>query len=378
MRIIVMTSRYPSKDSPYSHMFVHTRNKEYLSQGHQILVLVPAKKHEHYQIEGVKVVLDNVESLSRHLANADRVMIHLLYHRFDRETDADTLYKRVLAERLPTMFFLHGVETQTIWNSRREDINWTSPATIARWLYRDFYLIKRMRQTLIMFSEDAVPCKFITPSKWMLKEAVRHTKVKLDHKSLVIPNGIDTEHFKFKQQWQHREQLLSIRPLAYRGKYAVDLLLEVMSLRKENESLTLYGKGEDEALINEVANASIHSAHFQLNAEFLNHFEIPAIHANHGVYLAVTRMDAQGVSMCEAMASGLPTISFNTCAIPEFIKHQNTGFLAEAYDTTQFSNYIDELVENRRLFESVAENARAAMEEIDIRKTTALELDEKL
>jgi glycosyltransferase involved in cell wall biosynthesis len=212
----------------------------------------------------------------------------------------------------------------------------------------------------------------------MLAESIRHTGVDLSAKSLVIPNGIDTGHFEFADRWQQRDKLLSIRPLIYRGKYAIDLLLAAGAKQPESVSLSLYGRGPDQQLIAQQAKAMLDTLQFNLNAEFINHQDIPGIHCAHGIYLAVTRMDAQGVSMCEAMASGLPTLSFDTCAIAEFIHHNETGLLADAYDVAQFSGFIDELRENRHLFDTLAVNGRAAMEAIDISKTTRRELSERL
>jgi len=378
LNIVVLTGRYPSLDSPYSHMFVHTRNVEYVAKGHKVTVLVPEKKASEYEIDGVNVILADVQTLAKYLETADRVMIHLLMHRFEKQVDAGYLYEHVLRERLPTLFFIHGVESQTIWHSRRDDIKWHNPKTIARWLYRDCYLIKRMISTLKKFNEPNFPCKFVTPSKWMLEESIRHTGIDLSAKSLVIPNGIDIEHFKFEDHWGNRHNLLSIRPLIYRGKYAVDLLLETAAKLDNKFFLSLYGKGEDEKTILDVAGKTIKSLSFILEAQFINQRDIPTIHAEHGIYLAVTRMDAQGVSMCEAMASGMPTLSFDTCAIPEFIQHNETGLLAQSYNVEQFSSHINELVENRHLFDSLARNARKAMEAIDVNITTQQELDAKL
>lgn len=355
-------------------MFVHIRNKEYLAQGHSVEVLVPSNKVERYEVDGVCVTLDNVQALEKKLAGADRVMIHLLYHRLDRATDASVLYSRILKERCPTVFFIHGVETQTIWNSRRDDIKWYSPTKIARWLYRDLFLIKKMIATLRDFNQKDFPCKFVTPSKWMLQESIRLTDVKLTKKALIIPNGIDTEHFTFDPKWERREHLLSIRPLIYHGKYAIDLLIEAMSKLNIDSSLTLYGRGPDERLIRDTARSQLKLVQFILNAQFIDHSEIPSIHAKHGVYLAVTRMDAQGVSMCEAMASGLPTVSFATCAIPEFVQHGKTGLLASCYDTTEFSNCVYQILDDRALFDKLSINARKAIEKIDIRETVSLEL----
>ena len=377
VRIIVLTSRYPSEDSPYSHMFVHTRSMQYLASGCSVTVLIPAKHETKYVLDGISVVLAPVSKLASFIDTADRIMIHLLYHRIDTDTDAGYLYDAVLKSKIPTLFFIHGVETQTIWNSRREDISWLSPKTIARFVYRDFYLIKRMINTLKSFLDISFPCRFVAPSRWMLDESYRHTGLDLSNKSLIIPNGIDTSHFEFRDLWNNRFNILSIRPLYLKGKYAIDLLLESYTYLPDSFQGCLYGKGPDEYLIQQKIN-QLTNKKIKLIPKFLNQNEIPRVHSLYGIYAAVTRMDAQGVSMCEAMASGLPVVSYDTCAIPEFITHFDNGLLAKNYDAAQFYSYIEMLADDRKLFDKIASNARYSMEKIDIRKTTLRELSEDI
>lgn len=378
MNLVILTGRYPSKSSPYSHMFVHTRSKQYVAQGHSVTVLVPSESSQSYNIDGVTVILGPVNELVKFLLGADRIMIHLLLHRFSKTIDAGVLYRFILDNKIPTLFFIHGVEAQTIWSDRRDDISWRSPKSIARWLYRDYYLIKRMINTLAEFVESDIPVKFITPSKWMLNEAIKNTGVDLSKKSLVIANGIDTTNFSFTDRWADRDKLLSIRPLTYRGKYAVDLVLETAKRMPPNIQTDLYGMGPDEEKIKDIAKSLNITDRFTLNSRFLQPIEIPKVHQKAGIYLGVTRMDAQGVSMCEAMSSGLPTVSFSTCAIPEFIEHNETGLMAKPYDMDEYSALVSELVENRSLFEKLAINAHKSMVEIDIVKTSTQELTAKL
>ena len=107
---------------------------------------------------------------------------------------------------------------------------------------------------------------------------------------------------------------------------------------------------------------------------FIPHSKIPDIHNQFGMYYAVTRMDAQGVSMCEAMASGLPVVSFDICAIPEYIEDGVTGLLVSPYDVKSAAENILELSINKNLYTTLAENGRKAMEKIDISVTTQKEL----
>ena len=116
-------------------------------------------------------------------------------------------------------------------------------------------------------------------------------------------------------------------------------------------------------------------ANLTLHRNFIKNSEIPALHQQHGIYGAVTRMDAQGVSMCEAMASGLPTVSFDITAIGEFITSGKNGFLVKPYDLEEYAHHIQELAENRQLFDKIALTGRASMENIDVRKTCKMEID---
>ena len=63
---------------------------------------------------------------------------------------------------------------------------------------------------------------------------------------------------------------------------------------------------------------------------FLTRDSIRELHAQHGLFLCPTRQDAQGVSMCEAMSSGLVPITSHNTAIPEFVAHGVNGFLCRA------------------------------------------------
>ena len=372
MNIVVLSSRYPTEQQPYSHMFVHTRNKEYISKGHLVTVLVPSTEQHCYEIDGVKVVKGSVKTFTKFLDTCDGVMIHLLMHRFSADTDGGFLYDYIQHHNIPTLFFIHGVECQKIWRSRRDDIKLSSPRSIARFIYRDFYLIKKMQKTLLGFCADNAKAAFVTPSHWMSQESMVSTGIDTDNKTSIIPNGIDTTKFTFTCHWQDRHKVVSLRPLYEKGKYAVDLLIDAACKTQNKElSFHLYGDGPDKELIQQQVSSL---TNFQLNVGFLKPEQISDMHQGYGVYAGVTRMDAQGVSMCEAMASGLPVVSFDTCAIPEFIKHNETGLLAKSYNVQMYCDLLNDLVNDKNLYTRLAEDGRKFIETIDIKNTTDQEL----
>jgi hypothetical protein len=82
-----------------------------------------------------------------------------------------------------------------------------------------------------------------------------------------------------------------------------------------------------------------------IKGTFLDQKSIKALHDQNGVFLAISRQDAQGVSMCEAMSSGLAIISSNNTAIPEFIPDYQGGLLSNN-TPSDIANKILEIVEN--------------------------------
>ena len=377
MKLCVLTGQYPNQKSPYRHGFVHTRNLWYRRFGHEVMVLVPAKTAQRYVYEGIEVLEAPVKQLVAQMEKmeADVFCVHLLLHRIDTNIDGGVIYDWLLQKQARLLFFIHGVETQKIWQSRRGDIQWRRPATIARMFYRDAYLIKRMTTTFKQFLR-ASTCRFVAPSMWMFRESFSTTKVPLAETGDVIPNGINTELFEFTDRWQDRCKVLSIRPLTQQAKYAVDLFIDAAANADPKLEFHLYGDGVDTEVhrIQNLASQQV-SKSLTLHRHFLKNKEIPALHQNFGLYGAVTRMDAQGVSMCEAMASGLPVVSFDITAISEFVKHGENGFLAPPFDIRRYCDYLQELSEDRDLFDKIAQAGRASMEAIDIRKTCQMEID---
>ena len=376
MKIAVLTSRYPTEKEPYNHMFVHIRNREYLKKGETVEVFIPSRKKYSYFFEGVKVNKDSVRNIAKKLEKFDVIFIHLLHPSLIQEIDGSYLYDFILKYQIPTLFFIHGIEVQKIWISRREDIEILKPKSIVRFLYHDFFKIPRIKNFINRFLSEHPHFRFIAVSKWMLENVHTNLGIDISSKTKIIPNGIDTELFKFKDRWPKRYNILTIRPLILRGNYAVDLAINTMNFIKNSKiSLSIYGKGKDAQTIKQIIKSNKFSNKITLNEIFVQHREIPKIHKLYGIYYAVTRLDSQGVSMCEAMASGLPVISFNVSAIPEFVKHMETGILIEPYNLKKAAEWIETLVIDRNLYLKLAENARKFIETIDIKKTTDKELE---
>lgn len=200
--------------------------------------------------------------------------------------------------------------------------------------------------------------KFIFVSKWF-KEAVAEedTDCKVANYE-IIPNVVDENIFNFmSKSKEDRKKILTIRPFASR-KYANDLTVKaLLKLSKEDffkeMEVSIYGKG---SMFNEILKPLRKFENIKIYEKFLTQEEITNEHKKHGIFMCPTRLDAQGVSMCEAMSSGLIPITNGVTAIPEYVS-KDTGILAEEEDYMGLYKGIKELYEDPDKFIEMSKNA---------------------
>jgi glycosyltransferase involved in cell wall biosynthesis len=76
------------------------------------------------------------------------------------------------------------------------------------------------------------------------------------------------------------------------------------------------------------------------------------------VFALVSFQEGLPISLLEAMALGIPSISTNVNAIPEAVKHLETGWLIEAGDDKHLAEAIDTLKTDENLREKLSKNGR--------------------
>jgi len=124
---------------------------------------------------------------------------------------------------------------------------------------------------------------------------------------------------------------------------------------------TIYGDGE---YFDELIKPLERFENVNLFKEFLSQEEISKIHKEYGVFICPTRWDSQGVSMCEAMSSGLVPISNKVSAIPEFVTHLKTGLLAYPESAVSLAYQIEKLYLDEDLFLNLSRNTASEIRNI--------------
>lgn len=72
------------------------------------------------------------------------------------------------------------------------------------------------------------------------------------------------------------------------------------------------------------------------------------------VMLLPSEKESFGLVALEAMACGVPTVGSMAGGIPELITHGETGFLAPIGDTDRMAEYVERLLINPRLYETIS------------------------
>lgn len=352
--ILILTNHYPSPDDLYRNMFVHTRLTAYKDQGCivDVMRMNIYAKDQLREFEGINVVDGHEDMLACALANGniDTVCVHFL-----DENMWSVLQNYV--DQVRIIVWVHGAEIQPWW---RREYNYNSDAELeAAKVQSDI----RMKFWAGVFetAKTSNNIHFVFVSKYFADEIFEDNQIELDEKQYsIIHNCIDTERFTYeKKSSEQRKKLLSIRPYAS-NKYANDLTVKaIQELSKEpwfNQlDIALFGNG---ALFDDLLKPLAKFKNVHTEKRFFTQSEIAQLHKDYGIFLTPTRMDAQGVSRDEAMASGLVPVTNAVTAIPEFVD-DSCGILVPGEDYKAMADGIRKLYHEPDLFLKLSENAAA-------------------
>jgi L-malate glycosyltransferase len=326
MKIIIIDYDYPSPDNLYGNVFVHVRVKEYAKSNECMVITLNASANYVYEQIAVKAVKREED------ANAiiDSFQPDVIFVHFALK---GIIEKILRFHQLPCFIWVHGFEAlgwyRRLFNYSYKEIFSLSYALTIRENVRQ---LLSLRKLIRRSNEEGMP-KFIFVSKWMKRICEMDCAIGVNNYS-IIPNPINTSLFKFSEKSVDlRHKVLMVRPFGSR-KYATDIAIAaICKLATKPEfsrfQFTIIGKGK---LYEKQTEPLRNYRNVTLINSFLPQEAIKEMHDEHGVYLSPSRQDAQGVSMCEAMSSGLVVITSNNTAIPEFVEDGNTGYLTNSED----------------------------------------------
>lgn len=209
----------------------------------------------------------------------------------------------------------------------------------------------------------------VTPSNW-LKEKVGQTILR-DKPINLIYNGIDADIFSPRPKEQSRQKLnlpkdkkiiLSVVKKGQNNPWkGADYISKIMeSFRKRNDILFVCVGGNMDG-----RNEKIINIPYTKDAANLADY-----YSSADILLYPSIADNCPLVVLEAMACGLPVVSFNTGGIPELVSHKINGYIAEyknSRDLTQGINWLLKL-EDYNLKEVSTNSAKKVSEEFTLNK----------
>lgn len=313
--LLVVTNTYVDENHPYENSFVHSRMISYHRNDieSEVFVLNENKTPRNYVFEGVSVEVGGVAEFIKKVS--ENVDMRLCFHFISRNMIKAL---KQIKESHKLIIFVHGVEALQ-WYERIFPGIFTSPKMFLAFLK---YIVNNTINLTIckrFFSNTHHICEFITVSEWMKKIAEKNWACEGKYKWNIIPNYVDEIRFPYVQKNEEDvKKLLSIRQFTT-GKYANDITVKLIKeLISENRDLKFTFVG-DGPLFDKIMSPLYDKSEVKIERRLLPQSEIPIYHASHGIFICPTRQDAQGVSMCEAMCSGLVPITLYNTAIPEFL-----------------------------------------------------------
>ncbi|MGP5224006.1 glycosyltransferase family protein [Psychrobacter aquimaris] len=369
---LVLAKQYPSYEDLYKYGFLHSRLKAYKNQGHIVdmfRVVNDSSNSGFREFESIDVYSGVKEQVKSTLDSGqfDNLFIHIL----------DTNIWEVVKEYVDSIsinIWIHGSEAQ-VWQRRSYEFEDLSAEEIDR-KKRLSNSRKKFWQQLISDYGNKINLVFV--SEYSKQEFIHDIcDGKENFKSKVIHNYIDTNIFEFnKKSPKNNLRVLSIRPFSS-STYANDLTTKtILELSKNPEfkkmQFTIVGDG---VLFDELTEPLKNFSNVTLHKKFLTQAEIAEMHKQHDIFLVPTRMDSQGVSRGEAMASGLVPVTNKVAAIPEFVD-EDSAILTESEDYINMANAIAELVGNPTQVSTLSQATRCRVEsQCGFGKTIAEEIN---
>jgi N-acetyl-alpha-D-glucosaminyl L-malate synthase BshA len=179
----------------------------------------------------------------------------------------------------------------------------------------------------------------------------------------VIPNFVDTELYRpmdscsLRKHIAPNDEKILVHTSNFRQVKRVPDTLKILArvIEEVPAKLVLVGDGPDRSECERICR--------QLNlcdhVKFLGKQDalVEILNAS-DIFLIPSQSESFGLAALEAMACGLPVISSSVGGLPELVKHNETGYIAEIGDIERMARYTVDLLTNERKYKLFSNNAR--------------------
>ena len=187
------------------------------------------------------------------------------------------------------------------------------------------------------------PMTIVCPSQW-LADCVKDSQALGNKNVEVIPNGIDTTHFKPIDKTSARQafNLPEDKKLVLFGAFGgtedprkgFTYLRDALKLLPEDSNIELVVFGSDQPEKLDVILPVHHIGRLQDNISMM------LLYSACDVFVLPSSQDNLPNTLLESLACGTPCVAFNAGGVSDIIQHQENGYLAQFKDTDDLAQGI--------------------------------------
>ncbi|RKI30434.1 glycosyltransferase family 1 protein [bacterium 1xD8-6] len=316
-KILVLTVDYPNNNGGVALMYVHVRNKYYIENGIDVTVLNFSAK-ENYEIEGIKVI--GKESYEKSHGNYDTLVLHAANIR----NHFQFLLKHE-KEFAHIVFFFHGHEVLKINDTYPAPYSYLGKDNCLRVLLQNVYDDFKLSVWHRYLPKLAYKSDYIFISNWFYEQFQKYVRLSdegLNYRVHIINNSVGEifEKNNYCYEGEKEFDFISIRSYMDGSKYCIDII-NGFAVKYPEYKFLIVGKGDFYKYNQKPSNVTWID-------RYLKHEEILSYVNKAKCALLPTRLDAQGVMMCEFATYGIPVITSDLDVCREVLGDlQNIGYI---------------------------------------------------
>lgn len=203
----------------------------------------------------------------------------------------------------------------------------------------------------------------VTPSYW-LTECAKSSSILGDETVRTIPNTIPVSKYQPKPRKESRQMFdisrdkhvflygaMDATSDPRKGyRYIEDLMDQIPSDKAKNIEFVVFGSEESRTTVEHGIPVNY--------LGYVSDSQLPALYSSADAMIVPSRQDNFPNTILESLACGTPCIAFDVGGIPDMIKHEQTGYLAEPYETDGLLSGIEWVVQEKEDHELVEERCR--------------------
>lgn len=298
MNILVCCTNYPNVNGNKAMAFVHTRNLYYVKNGLKVVVLNFSAESS-YEFEGIKVIsykdyINCGQEFDVLICHSPNIRNHYKFLKYNGNK-----FNRII-------FFFHGHEVLKISDTYPKEYDYIQKKSIMHSFMQDIYDKCKFYLWSNYFNKNYNKIDLVFVSGWMKKMFFKNIKLdrNLFEKKLHIIYNCVGEKFlteSYDSLNKHKYDFITIRNNIDGAKYCIDIVTDLARNNPEYRFL-LIGNGKYFSYNSKPDNL------YWMNKQ-LSHKEMASMLNCAKCAIMLTRLDAQGVSMCEMATYGIPVIT---------------------------------------------------------------------